>query len=40
MYLDTVVLSGLAIVALTIAFFGGVAYMIKQDMKKHPAEKK
>lgn len=36
MYMDTVVFSGLAIVALTIAFFGGVAWMIKRDMKKHP----
>lgn len=36
MYMDTVVFSGLAIVALTIAFFGGVAYMIRRDMKQHP----
>jgi hypothetical protein len=36
MYLDTVVVAGLLIVILTIAFFGGVVYAIKKDMKKHP----
>ena len=40
MYLDTVVLSGLAIVVLSAAFFGGVYVMIRKDMEKHPADKK
>lgn len=39
MYMDTVVISGIIIVALTVAFFGGVAYMIRQDMKKHPPKR-
>lgn len=35
MFMDTVVLSGLIIVALTCAFFGGVYWAIKKDIEKH-----
>ena len=35
MYFDEVVLSGLIIVTLTIAFFGGVAWAIRKDIQKH-----
>ena len=40
MYLDTVVISGLLIVGLTIAFFGGVIYAVKKDIEKHPPKSK
>lgn len=35
MYMDEVVVAGLIIVALTLAFFGGVAMFIKGDIEKH-----
>jgi EamA domain-containing membrane protein RarD len=35
MFMDEVVFAGLAIVALTCAFFVGVYFMVKKDMKKH-----
>ena len=35
MYLDEVVIAGLIIVALTIAFFGGVVWWIRKDIQKH-----
>ncbi len=34
MYLDVVVLSGVGVVALMIAFFGGVGYFLYKDAKK------
>lgn len=36
MYMDQVVIAGVAVVVLTMAFFGGVYYMIKKDQEKHP----
>lgn len=35
MFMDTVVLSGLIIVALTCGFFGVVYWAIKKDIEKH-----
>lgn len=35
MYLDTVVIAGISVVALMIAFFAGFAYVIYKDAKKH-----
>jgi len=35
MFIDEVVLSGLIIVGLTCAFFGGVFWAIKDDIRKH-----
>lgn len=35
MFVDEVVVSGLVIVALTCAFFGGVYWAVKQDISKH-----
>lgn len=37
MYLDEVVISGLIIVALTIGFFIGVFWWVKNDIEKHKA---
>lgn len=34
MYLDEVVIAGLIIVVLTIAFFGGVFWAIRKDIQK------
>jgi len=34
MYIDIVVLAGVAVVALMIAFFGGFAYFIYRDANK------
>lgn len=39
MYLDEVVISGLVIVALTIAFFGGVIWAIRKDIQKNGGSK-
>ena len=36
MYLDVVVLAGIAVVALMIAFFGGFGYFIYRDAQKKP----
>ncbi|GGY38518.1 hypothetical protein GCM10011297_09610 [Bacterioplanes sanyensis] len=35
MFMDEVVLSGLLIVGLTCAFFGGVYWAVKKDISKH-----
>ena len=35
MYLDEVVLAGLIIVFLTIAFFGVVIWAVRKDIQKH-----
>lgn len=35
MYLDEVVLAGLIIVFLTIAFFGAVIWAVRKDIQKH-----
>lgn len=35
MFMDEVVLSGLIIVGLTCAFFGGFYWAIKKDIQKH-----
>tara|TARA_Y100001949_G_C15930746_1_gene305539 strand:+ start:700 stop:822 length:123 start_codon:yes stop_codon:yes gene_type:complete len=35
MFMDEVVFSGLLIVGLTVAFFGGVYVAIKKDISKH-----
>ncbi|WP_283787881.1 cytochrome c oxidase subunit CcoM [Bermanella sp. WJH001] len=40
MYIDEYVIAGLIIVALTIAFFGGVYRFIKNDIAKHEGEHK
>jgi len=36
MYLDVVVLAGIAVVALMIAFFAGFGYFIYRDAQKKP----
>lgn len=38
MYLDAVVLSGIGVVALMVAFFGGVVYFLRKDAKEHPSD--
>jgi len=38
MYIDEYVISGFIIVALTIAFFGGVYRFIKNDIAKHKGD--
>jgi hypothetical protein len=35
MFLDVVVLSGIGVVALMVAFFGGVGYFLYKDAKKN-----
>ena len=35
MYVDIVVLSGVGVVGLMIAFFGGVYYFLRKDAKNH-----
>lgn len=35
MYLDTVVLSGIAVVGLMLVFFGGVGYFLWKDAQRH-----
>ncbi|WP_281168016.1 cytochrome c oxidase subunit CcoM [Oceanobacter kriegii] len=35
MFMDEVVLSGLIIVGLTCAFFGGVYMAVRKDIRKH-----
>ncbi|MDG5499983.1 cytochrome c oxidase subunit CcoM [Marinobacter sp. BGYM27] len=35
MYLDTVVIAGMATVSLLFVFFGGVGYFIYKDSHKH-----
>ncbi len=35
MYLDIVILSGVGVVGLMIAFFGGVYYFLRKDAKSH-----
>jgi hypothetical protein len=35
MFMDEVVFSGLLIVGLTCAFFGGVYWAVKKDISKH-----
>lgn len=35
MYFDVVILSGLGVVALMVAFFGGVYYYLRKDAKQH-----
>ena len=35
MYMDTVVFSGIAVVGLMIAFFGGVVYFLRKDAQQH-----
>ncbi len=39
MYVDEYVISGFVIIALTIAFFGGVYRFIKNDIAKHAGDK-
>lgn len=39
MYMDAVVFSGLAVVGLMVAFFGGVVYFLRKDAKEHSHEK-
>lgn len=34
MFLDTIVISGLVIVALTLVFFGGIGYYAYKQLKK------
>ncbi|MFG1497114.1 cytochrome c oxidase subunit CcoM [Saccharospirillum sp. HFRX-1] len=36
MYFDTVVIAGLVTVALMFAFFGGIAWFVRQDLRAHP----
>lgn len=36
MYLDIVILAGIAVVALVIAFFAGFGYFIYRDSQKKP----
>ena len=38
MYLDVVVLSGVGVVGLMLAFFAGFAYVLHKDAKKHPSK--
>lgn len=40
MYLDTVVIAGLAVVAATCLFFGGFLYAIRRDIKMHQDKEK
>lgn len=40
MYIDEVVIAGLVIVTLTVGFFGGVYWFIKDDIAHHPEEEK
>lgn len=35
MFFDEVIFAGLLIILLTCAFFGGVYFYIKEDIKKH-----
>lgn len=35
MYFDVVVVSGLAVVGLLLAFFGGIYYFIRKDIRDH-----
>jgi hypothetical protein len=37
MYFDIAVFAGLAVVALTLAFFGGIGWFIRSDIRKHKA---
>ncbi|WP_320825614.1 cytochrome c oxidase subunit CcoM [Reinekea sp.] len=37
MYIDVVILAGIGVVGLMIAFFCGFAYFIYQDAQKKPA---
>jgi cbb3-type cytochrome oxidase subunit 3 len=39
MYLDVVVLSGVGVVALMVAFFGGVGYFLYRDAQKNKPNK-
>lgn len=36
MYFDTVVFAGLLTVGLMFAFFGGIAWFVRQDLRAHP----
>lgn len=36
MFMDIVVLAGLGVVGLMVAFFGGVYYFLRKDAKEHP----
>ncbi|WP_198650438.1 cytochrome c oxidase subunit CcoM [Saccharospirillum mangrovi] len=36
MYFDTVVIAGLLTVGLIFAFFGGIAWFVRQDIHAHP----
>ena len=40
MFMDVVVFSGLGVVAMTVAFFGGVYYFLKKDSEKHSGDSK
>lgn len=40
MYVDETIIAGLAVVLGTIGFFGGVAWFIVLDKKKHALKKK
>lgn len=37
MFFDIAVFAGLATVALTMAFFGGIGWFIRSDIRKHKA---
>ncbi|WP_199224294.1 cytochrome c oxidase subunit CcoM [Saccharospirillum sp. MSK14-1] len=36
MYVDTVVIAGLLTVGLMFAFFGGIAWVVRKDLRTHP----
>ncbi|MDH2432003.1 cytochrome c oxidase subunit CcoM [Pokkaliibacter sp. MBI-7] len=39
MYMDTVVIAGLAVIVMALGFFGGLAYFIKKDNDHHQRPK-
>ena len=38
MYLDIVILSGIGVIGLMVAFFGGVYYFLRKDAKKNTSQ--